>query len=60
MQFLEAQVYRIDDNNIFKDKQSTMIMENNGKYSYRKKSRHTDIHYFLITKIMYNKEVTIE
>ena len=59
MLVLDSQGYIIEDNLIFQDNHISMLMENNGKYSRGKKTRHIDMCYFCITVIIYKKEVSI-
>ena len=44
--FLEAQGYHITDNIVYQDNQSAMKLENNGKRSSTKNTRHMEIRYF--------------
>jgi hypothetical protein len=48
-QFLEAQGYTIDDNILFQDHQSAILLESNGWKSAGKRSRHLNIHLFFVT-----------
>ena len=41
--FLEAQGYKINDNVIYQDNQSAILLEKNGKVSSSKRTRHFDI-----------------
>ena len=47
--FLKAQGYRILDNFLFQDNRSSILLENNGKASSRKRTKHINIWYFFIT-----------
>ncbi len=47
--FLEAQGYKIDDNIIFQDNKSAILLETNGKQSASQRTRHLNIRYFFIT-----------
>jgi len=58
--FLEAQDLHINDNVIFRDNQSTMKLEENGKASSGKRTRHFNIKYFYITDLIARKELRIE
>jgi hypothetical protein len=57
--FMEAQGYRTD-NIIYQDNQSTMKMEQNGKTSSGKRTRHINIRYFFMADQITKKEVLIE
>ena len=59
-QFLEAQGYKINQNIVLRDNQSTMKLEQNGKASSGKRTRHFNIKFFYITDLIERKEVTIE
>jgi hypothetical protein len=58
--FMEAQGCDIEHNIILRDNQSSMKLEQNGKASSGKRTRHFDIKYFYITDLIENKEVTIK
>ena len=58
--FLEAQGFTIKENIIHRDNQSTMKLEQNGKTSSGKRTRHFNIKYFYITCLIENNEVTIK
>jgi hypothetical protein len=47
-QFLEAQGYTIDDNILYQDNQSAILLESNGRKSAGKRSRHLNIHLFFV------------
>ncbi len=47
--FLEEQGYQVKDNVLYRDNQSTMKLEQNGKTSLGKRTRHLNIRYFYIT-----------
>ena len=46
--YLEAQGYRIDENILYQDKMSAIILENNGKKSSTKNMKHINVHYYFI------------
>ena len=58
--FLEAQGYDIKENIIYRDNQSSMKLEMNGKFSSSKRTRHFNIKYFFITDLISRGEVSIE
>jgi len=47
--FLGAQGQSVTDNVLYQDNQSAILLENNGKASSGKRTRHIDIQYFFIT-----------
>ena len=47
--FVEAQGYKVDVNKVWQDNKSTMLLEQNGKSSSSKRTRHFNIRYFFIT-----------
>jgi hypothetical protein len=57
--FLEAQGYGTD-NILYQDNQSTMKLEENGKASSGKRTRHINIRYFFITDRIAKKEVAVQ
>ena len=58
--FLEAQGYGIDDNVIYQDNMSTMLLVNNGRGSSSKRTRHINIRYFFVTDRVKKNEVRVE
>jgi hypothetical protein len=58
--FIEAQGFTIQENIIHRDNQSTMKLEQNGKASSGKRTRHFNIKYFYITDLIQQKEVSIK
>ena len=58
--FIEAQGYTVNDNVVFQDNQSTMRLQNNGKRSSSKKTRHIDIRYYFITDNIRRRELRVE
>jgi hypothetical protein len=59
-QFLEAQGFEVEENIIYRDNQSTMKLEQNGKTSCGKRTRHFLIRYFYITDLIQREELTIK
>ena len=47
--FMEAQGYKLKENTILQDNNSTILLANNGRRSSGKKTRHINIRYFFIT-----------
>lgn len=45
--FLEAQGYKLNENGVFQDNQSAILLEKNGKRSCSKRTRHSNIHFSL-------------
>ena len=58
--FMEAQGYKIKSNIIYRDNQSSMKMEMNGKSSSGKRTRHFNIKYYYITDLIKRGEVQIK
>jgi hypothetical protein len=58
--FLQEQGYVVNQNIMMRDNISSMKLENNGKTSSGKRTRHFDIKYFYITDLIARKEVTIQ
>ncbi len=58
--FLEAQEYKVSDSNICQDNQSVILLENNGKASSSKRTRHINIRYFFLTDRARAKQISIE
>jgi Reverse transcriptase (RNA-dependent DNA polymerase) len=58
--FLEAQGYTISDNVVYQDNQSAILLENNGKLSSSKRTRHIEIRFFFVTDHVKKKNIRIE
>ena len=58
--FLKAQGYKVNDNIVFQDNKSTMLLERNGKASSSKRTKHINVRYFLITDRISKGEVRVE
>jgi hypothetical protein len=58
--FLEAQGFTVSDNVVYQDNQSAMLLENNGKMSSSKRTRHLEIRYFFVTDNVAKKHLRIE
>jgi hypothetical protein len=51
-QFIEAQGFTVNANIVYRDNTSAMKLEENGKASSGKHTRHFDIKYFYITDLI--------
>jgi Reverse transcriptase (RNA-dependent DNA polymerase) len=58
--FLEAQGFVVNDNVVYQDNQSAILLENNGKMSSSKRTRHLEIRYFFVTDNVHKKHLRIE
>jgi hypothetical protein len=58
--FLEAQGYEISDNVVYQDNQSAILLENNGKLSSSKRTRHIEIRFFFVKDNVEKKHIRIE
>jgi hypothetical protein len=58
--FLQEQGYAVKDNVVFQDNQSAMLLENNGKMSSSKRTRHLEIRYFFVTDNIKRKNLRVE
>ena len=47
--FLEARGYCVDDNILYQDNKSYILLETNGEASSSKRTKHINIRYFFIT-----------
>ena len=57
---MKEQGYRIDNNTVYQDNKSAILMEMNGRNSCTGNSRHIDIKYFFVKDRVDRKEVRIE
>jgi hypothetical protein len=58
--FLEAQGYKIDDNLLYQDNKSSILLETNGRGSSGKQTRHINVRYFFIADRVKSGEIRIE
>jgi len=58
--FMDGQGYEINDNVVFQDNKSSMLLEKNGKASSSKRTKHINIRYFFITDRISQGEVTVQ
>ena len=58
--FLKSQGYKVNDNIVFQDNKSTMLLERNGKASSSKRTKHINLRYFFITDKISKGEVRVE
>ena len=58
--FLDAQGYGIRDSVVYQDNKSAILLEENGKMSSSKRTRHLNIRYFFVTDRIRAKELRIE
>ena len=58
--FLQSQGYSADKNIIYQDNMSAMLLENNGKLSSSKRTKHINVRYFFITDRIKNNEVEVQ
>jgi hypothetical protein len=58
--FLEAQGYKIDNNILYQDNKSSILLETNGRASSGQRTRHMNVRYFFIADRVKSKEIRIE
>jgi Reverse transcriptase (RNA-dependent DNA polymerase)/Zinc knuckle len=58
--FLIGQGIEVRKNRLYQDNRSAILLENNGRGSSSKRTRHIDIRYFFITDRINKQEVTVE
>jgi hypothetical protein len=58
--FLEVQGYKINDNVLYQDNKSSILLETNGRGSSGKRTRHINVRYFFIADRVKSKEIRIE
>ena len=57
--FMEAQVYQVMENIAYQDKNSAIILDNNGNPSSSKRTKHINIYLFFITDRISKKELNV-
>ena len=58
--FLKAQGYQVDENILYQDNKSSILLEKNGKASSSKRTRHISIRYFFVTDRITKGELSVE
>ena len=58
--FLEAQGYGVDDAIIYQDNKSAMLLEQNGRASSTRRTRHLNIRYFFVSDRIKKNEVQVQ
>ena len=58
--FLRAQGYIVDDTVLYQDNKSAILLEENGKASSSKRTRHMKIRYFFVKDQIDSKEIRVE
>jgi len=58
--FLEGQGVKVEDNILYQDNQSAILLEKNGKASSGKRTRHLNIRYFFVTDQVEKGNLTIK
>ena len=58
--FSTAQGFKVNDNVIYQDNESAIKLQNNGRSSSGKKTRHINIRYYFITDRIANGDVRVE
>lgn len=58
--FLEAQGYSINDNVLYQDNKSAILLEGNRRMSSSKRTRHINIRYFFVTNQIKKGEMRVE
>jgi hypothetical protein len=56
---MEAQGYQVQDNILFQDNKSAILLEKNGKASSSKRTKHVNIQYFFIHRSRRQGQCTI-
>jgi len=57
--FLNAQGYKVEDNILYQDNKSSILLETNGKASSSKRTKHINIRYFFITDRVKKNELSV-
>ena len=57
--FLKAQGYQVNENIIYQDNKSAMLLEKNGKASSGKRTKHINIRYFFVTDRIQKGDVDV-
>lgn len=58
--FIEAQGYTVEQNVMYQDNKSTILLANNGRWSSSKRTKHIKLRYFFIKDKVQSGDVSIE
>jgi hypothetical protein len=58
--FMEAQGFGVQENVVYQDNKSAILMEKNGKDSSSKHPKHINIRYYFVTDWISKKDLTVE
>ena len=58
--FLKAQGYCVNDNILYQDNQSAILLERNGRASSSRRTKHIEVRYFFVTDRINHGEITPE
>jgi hypothetical protein len=58
--FLLAQSYGVTENIVYQDNKSAILLENNGKASSSKRTKHINIRFYFITDRIRQGEISVE
>ena len=58
--FLQEQGFEVNDNIVYQDNQSAILLERNGKASSGRRTRHINIRYYFVTDRIQNGEMRVE
>ena len=58
--FIKAQGYGINENIIYQDNMSAMLLDTNGKKSSKKKTKHIQVRYFFIEDRVATSDVDLK
>ena len=58
--FVQAQGWDVQENILYQDNKSAILLEKNGKASSSKRTKHINIRYYFVTDRVGQKELTIE
>jgi hypothetical protein len=58
--FIESQGYTVEENILYQDNKSTILLANNGRWSSSKRTKHIKSRYFFIKDCIDRGEVRVE
>jgi hypothetical protein len=58
--FIESQGYTVDQNIVYQDNKSTILLANNGRWSSSKRTKHIKSRFFFIKDCVDRKEISVE
>ena len=58
--FLQLQGFNVSDNFVYQDNEAAILLENNGRRSSTRRTKHMNVRYFFVRDKIQNNDITVE